>query len=67
MCVTIDPTTMIVLHIAQTSQDEAISAAQQVMDLKLANGPMAKALGDLLPYQDQHDLRCIPEAKLHLA
>ena len=67
MHVTIDPTTIIVLCIAQTSQDKAISAAQQIMDLKLANGPMAKALEDLLPYWDQHDLSCIPKAKLCLA
>ena len=37
------------------------------MDLKIANGPIAKALGDLLPYQDQHDLSHIPKTKLCLA
>ena len=50
MCTTIDPNSAIIHCIAQAAQDKAISAAQQIMDLKLATGPMAKALGDLLPY-----------------
>ena len=67
MHTTIDPTSAIIYHIVQTAQDEAISAAQRIMDLKLTTGPMAKALGDLLPYQDQHDPTCILKTKLHLA
>ena len=37
------------------------------MDLKLATGPIVKALGGLLPHQDQHDPSHIPTTKLHLA
>ena len=67
MHTTIDPTTAIIHRIAQTSQAEAISAARQITDHKLAHGPMVKALQDLLPYCDQHNPSRIPKANLHLA
>ena len=67
MHTTIDPTTAIVHHIAQTSQAKAILAARQIMDHKLAHRPMAKALKDLLPYCDQHNLSRVPKANLCLA
>lgn len=37
------------------------------MDHKLTHGPMAKALKDLLPYQDQHDPSHVPKANHCLA